>query len=317
MRLGTTLSIALLVAACSESRTPPGGDPGDGGGSRSDTGADPATSQALRAFLQALPGPYCDWLVSCGHSTDRDSCVTDITSEIAGTIDAVTSCASMLNFYAQNRSAIDACLTGQVGACGNDDFDTFCPALSGADVDACLNPADAGVSGGDANRPTLPTQQQIVGAWAGAATCSSGGSSARLEFGWFLCPGNRLRGYEKIDNYDFVDCGTWSVSGNRATMTYRSTAVADPSVVDNVSWDFDYSAGADTLTWVSNCPIVLQRLAGQITEANCQSSACSAGGTGPVQCGTDCDCGRCWYCESGTCRYGGEGPYGCYRGCGF
>ena len=42
-----------------------------------------------------------------------------------------------------------------------------------------------------------------------------------------------------------------------------------------------------------------------------------AGGSGSVdsQCGTDCDCGTCFYCENGTCYYGGQGPYGCYRGC--
>ena len=43
------------------------------------------------------------------------------------------------------------------------------------------------------------------------------------------------------------------------------------------------------------------------------------GGGGDDQCGTNCDCGHCWYCEKqssgNVCRYGGEGPYGCYRGC--
>ncbi|MCK5806511.1 MAG: hypothetical protein KAI66_27020, partial [Lentisphaeria bacterium] len=64
--------------------------------------------------------------------------------------------------------------------------------------------------------------------------------------------------------------------------------------------------------------IVLQRIAFDVTENYCHSDACpqdggSTGGSG--SCGTDCDCGHCWYCESSTCYYGGEGSYGCYRGC--
>jgi hypothetical protein len=60
-----------------------------------------------------------------------------------------------------------------------------------------------------------------------------------------------------------------------------------------------------------------------VTAEDCVSARCPApsGSNGNFgTCGTDCDCGRCWYCDksggTGTCRYGGEGPYGCYRGCG-
>lgn len=51
---------------------------------------------------------------------------------------------------------------------------------------------------------------------------------------------------------------------------------------------------------------------------SCSSGACVEveGGGG---CGTDCDCGHCYYCErsggEGTCVYAGEGPYGCFAGC--
>jgi hypothetical protein len=164
--------------------------------------------------------------------------------------------------------------------------------------------------------PTLTTAQLVVGAWYGGATCTSGGEQVTIEYGYFICPTGRLRGFESIGGWNFVACGTWSVSGNRLTADYKATATADPSVYEYVTWYFDYDPVADTLTWVSGCPIPLHRLVGEIEEDDCTSSACSSGGSGSMECGTDCDCGRCWYCESGTCRYGGEGPYGCYRGCG-
>jgi len=66
-----------------------------------------------------------------------------------------------------------------------------------------------------------------------------------------------------------------------------------------------------------NCGLPLDRVPGAVSEEDCTGGTCSAGGSGDVDCGTDCDCGRCWYCESDICRYGGEGAYGCYRGCGF
>jgi hypothetical protein len=65
--------------------------------------------------------------------------------------------------------------------------------------------------------------------------------------------------------------------------------------------------------------IVLEQIAGDVNDDYCVSDTCPAPGGSSSgsygSCGTDCDCGKCWYCESGTCRYGGEGPYGCYRGC--
>src|SRR5690606_4932932 len=97
---------------------------------------------------------------------------------------------------------------------------------------------------------------------------------------------------------------------------YSTTAVATGDRYPADDFYFDYYRDPEALVWVSSCetPVVLRRLEGAVTEADCNSGSCAAGGSGPVSCGTDCDCGRCWYCDSGTCRYGGEGPYGCYRG---
>jgi formylglycine-generating enzyme required for sulfatase activity len=156
----------------------------------------------------------------------------------------------------------------------------------------------------------------VVGAWQGAATCTSSSGTFTLEYGWFVCPQGRLRGYEKLDGHDFLDCGTWSLSGITLTGAYKFTSVEDPSYTGDDSQQLVYSSSRDTLTLSTQCPAKLRRLSGSLTEDDCTSNKCSGGGP-IVGCGTDCDCGHCWYCDGGTCRYGGEGPYGCYRGCPF
>jgi hypothetical protein len=160
----------------------------------------------------------------------------------------------------------------------------------------------------------------VVGAWSGSATCYG----KAYRFDWIICPAGRLRGAEKLAGYDFIDCGTWTVSGNRMTGSYKYTAVIDSSVTGNDTQAFDYNSSTDKLKWaltsgqsVGSCELYLTRAVGSVNEADCTTGTCTAGGTGSITCGTDCDCGHCWYCENNTCRYGGEGPYGCYRGCPF
>ncbi|MEE9594514.1 MAG: hypothetical protein V3V92_03855 [Candidatus Hydrothermarchaeales archaeon] len=154
------------------------------------------------------------------------------------------------------------------------------------------------------------TDKMVIGTWAGGGTC--GGTY--IEFGFFICPGGRLRGYEKINKLAFVDCGTWSINENDGVdLSLTATAVLDRSVKEKMNYEFNYDN--DQLVWKSACPVPLTRLTGEdVSMDDCESTTCSAGGTSAVQCSADFDCGRCWYCDSGTCRYGGEGPYGCYRG---
>ena len=152
----------------------------------------------------------------------------------------------------------------------------------------------------------------VVGAWQGTAKCGN----SNVEFAWFICPMGRLRGYEKFDQFNYLDCGTWTVSDDVLTADYKWTAVIDPTVTGNENQKYQYIN--DTLNHMEGCPMTLNRLVGQVTEEDCTSITCSAGGSGTITgCGTDCDCGHCWYCDNGTCRYGGEGQYGCYRGCPF
>jgi hypothetical protein len=162
-------------------------------------------------------------------------------------------------------------------------------------------------------------EAMAVGAWQGSANCGS----FTMEFGWLLCPDNRLRGYEKINSFDYLDCGTWStgtvtssgITYPSVTGDYTYTAVLDKTVTGTDSQTFVYWPGSDALQWYHGCTLHLQRLVGGVTEADCTSATCTAGGSGAITgCGTDADCGKCWYCDAGTCRYGGEGPYGCYRG---
>jgi hypothetical protein len=158
----------------------------------------------------------------------------------------------------------------------------------------------------------LNVEAMAVGAWQGSIACGDAGDSV----GWFLCPGGRLRGYERVYSTDYVDCGTWSVNASDHVIpvyTAKDTKIGD--TWDGIFLDFIYSKSTDTLQWNAGCTLVLQRLVGGVTEADCVSTTCTAGGNGDITgCGTDADCGRCWYCDAGTCRYGGEGPYGCYRG---
>jgi hypothetical protein len=264
---------------------------------------------AAEAYMDKLPDALCKHYQRCGFTEDVAKCVSDLTQEVGAT----RGCDGWTQFYGANKRSLEACLDGSQGSCDSDDVAAFCPEFAKIDVEKTCQPAakDAGV-GGDVARAPLPAQEAAVGAWTGGATC--GGQS--VTFGYLLCPAGRLRGFEKLGKFDFVDCGTWTVSGSRLTAKYTATPTADPSAKQSVTYQFDYSDNADTLKWVSQCAVTLKRLAGGVTEADCTSSTCTAGGSGPVTCEIDCDCGRCWYCDQGTCRYGGEGPYGCYRGCG-
>jgi hypothetical protein len=288
----------------------------------------PAQQQGYDSFVAGLPEALCQHYVDCGFATAAEvtACQSEVEQEL--TDFAVADCAAAQALYASNRAAIDQCLTGAAGSCDNDDFDTFCPGLSSIELDQDCGgdePSGTGGAAGDSNAGSgaagespgepapLTTEQTVVGAWSGGAVC--GDSS--LSFYYFLCPGGRLRGAEVVGEYEFVACGTFSAAGTTVNTDYGVVAVIDPTFTDESHWQWTYSSAADTLTLDSNCAVEMHRAVGEVTEEDCNSTACTEGGSGPATCGTDCDCGRCWYCESGECRYGGEGPSGCYRGCGF
>ena len=305
---------AVLLSACGGRR---GG--GGGGGDDDDDSVSNQDREALDGFLAAYPAAFCGWAVQCGllPAAEEAVCVQDVGTEIG----SMTICDAVVDFYVNNRAGLDACVTGDGGACSDVD-DDFCPAMGAfdyehaCDVPECTGPSDCGdgedcvdgtctVVGGE-----LTTQQAVVGAWSGAANC--GGT--QIQISWFLCPAGRVRGFSIVGGYDYLDCGTWSATGNELNGTVSSTAVIDGS---RDSYDFVMQYDGTRLYWGS-CPVPLDRLSGDaVDDGDCTGGTCSAGGTGDIDCGTDCDCGRCWYCESGTCRYGGEGPYTCYRGCGF
>ena len=152
-----------------------------------------------------------------------------------------------------------------------------------------------------------------VGNWLGAANC--GGQN--IEFGYILCPQGRLRGYEKFSDHPYIVCGTWSIDNEKIVLDYKWTAVEWPHPDGYDTKHLEYNPEDDSLRW-TDCPFPMNRITGSDVDVeDCTKGTCSSGGTGAIECGTDCDCGRCWYCDDGTCRYGGEGPYGCYRGCGW
>ena len=175
-----------------------------------------------------------------------------------------------------------------------------------------------GGTGGGTTAP-LTLEQQVVGAWAASGTCQG----SEVTIGEFICPGGRVRGAQSFDNFDFLVCGTWTAEDpDQVESRVQLISVQDPSDPGNqdvLAQPFTYDAESDQLTLNIACNIPLQRLEGGVTEEDCESSVpgCNNdGGSGPIGCTEDCQCGRCWYCESGTCRYGGEGEFGCVRGCG-
>jgi hypothetical protein len=347
MRSWLVLGVLALgvIAGCSASSRSGGGRGGAagmasggngnvfGGGGTSNAGSNgsaltPAQQQGYDAFVAGLPEALCQHYADCGFSSGDDlaACQSEVEEEL--TDFAVAECAAAQALYASNRAAIDQCLTGTAGSCDNDDFDTFCPGLASIELDEDCGddePSGTGGAAGESNSgggaagespaepAPLTTEQTVVGAWSGGAVC--GDSS--LSFYYFLCPGGRLRGAEIVGDYEFVACGTFSAVGTTVNTDYGVVAVIDPTFTDESHWQWAYSSSADTLTLDGNCAVEMYRAVGDVTEEDCNSTACTEGGSGPATCGTDCDCGRCWYCESGECRYGGEGPAGCYRGCGF
>ncbi len=189
---------------------------------------------------------------------------------------------------------------------------------------------DAGVTHGGPK--TLAAK--AVGGWLQTgASCTTTFSG----YAFFLCPGGFIRGAGMLGNTTNLECGTYSVTprvyqncGDRVgcfdniTATTKSTLIlaGQSDVKYGFVWHL-YQHDADNMIKLATCSngsdgyLVLQRVTGTVTDDDCASSACPkpGGGAGWGSCGTDCDCGTCWYCESGTCRYGGQGPYGCYRGC--
>ncbi len=309
------LCLAVAVAACPRR----GGGGGDGDGDDDDDTVSDGDRQALEGFLAAYPEAFCAWAVECGliSAESESACVSDAEAEIGG----VAICDAIVTFYADNRAALDACVGGSPGACSGTD-DDFCRTLADYDYEHacdappdCTVPADCGdgedcvdgtctVTGGD-----LTTEQAAVGVWSGSGTCDG----TPIQVSWFLCPAGRVRGFTIIDGYDFLDCGTWSASGNEISGVIHNTAVIDGSTD---SYDYYMQYDGERMYW-GGCALPLDRVPGAVDESDCTGGTCSQGGTGDEDCGTDCDCGRCWYCEIDICRYGGEGAYGCYRGCGF
>jgi hypothetical protein len=174
-------------------------------------------------------------------------------------------------------------------------------------------------------QPAAPDKEAVsfdvvaVGGWSGTATC--GGRT--LLFGYFICPGGKVRGGQSVDKIGFSVKGTWDTSEEEfgdgktydtLTVDYTYTAQLDRSVTGKQKEAWVYLENSDALQWMSNtCQLYLQRVEGEVDMSDCESSVTTGSGDGG-QCTSDYQCGQCWYCDDGTCRYGGQGASGCYRG---
>jgi hypothetical protein len=227
--------------------------------------------------------------------------------------------------------------TGKV--CGNDGCGGTCGSCG--DGQSC----DAS---GQCVAVTLSWQAKAVGAYSqvGSTCAASSGGSKLTGYGMFLCPGGKIRAAGYVGSATNLQCGDYTAAAPvypnctdrygcfpKVTATVKDTLIlgGQSNVQDGfVTWmyligrsDGQYLYKDTECNDGSDADILLKRIAVDVADNYCNSDACpqpggSSGGSGT--CGTDCDCGHCWYCDtsgsSHTCRYGGEGPYGCYRGCG-
>jgi hypothetical protein len=186
-------------------------------------------------------------------------------------------------------------------------------------------------------KPTSLSAQSVGAYRQSGSFCSTG--SPWNGYGFFLCPGGRIRGAGTMDGATELVCGSYTVTPPsipdctdkvgcyaKVHVTAKDTLIegGQQDVDNNFKFDMMFipktTSGVSRLARPAPCSdgtnnyLTIDRIAADVTGDYCVSSACPASGA-TASCGGDCDCGHCWYCESGTCRYGGEGPYGCYRGC--
>jgi hypothetical protein len=276
----------------------------------------------------------CQGGQTCDGSGQCQSCTPNCTNRECGDNGCGGSCGAC-----DSGQSCDA--SGQcVGGCTPDCANRQCGSDGcGGSCGSCTSPATCNASG-RCEGATLSLAAQAVGAYSQSGTNCSGGAMM-TGYAAFLCPGGKIRGGGYFQAATELWCGEYTVAApvypsctDRLGCFPRVDAVVKDTLIyggqEDVEYGFEFSmylvpeSGEIYLYKPTKCNdnsdglIALQRIAVDVTDNYCHSSACpqsggSSGGSGT--CGTDCDCGHCWYCESGTCRYGGEGPYGCYRGC--
>ena len=290
-------------------------------------------------FVERLARGLCQWYISCGQGSgpeDLEDCIADLNEEITDDVSLNGQfCNAFVSYYTENRQALEACLQNPNTQCDNDDITTFCPAFASLDVNTLCQEEMAARNNDNNDSPQPNTERDftpdvrtmIVGIWAGSWSCAGEEHSAQGEMYWKLCPNGKLRGVTTVEtsrlSMEAIASGSYSINNadDEVSVSLVETVV-NPSIirgdVSTTELSVLYSSEDDALRVHNYCGFWMTRLEGggyqDINNSDCESSASASDG-GNDACGTDCDCGRCWYCESGTCRYGGEGPYGCYRGC--
>jgi hypothetical protein len=301
----------------------------------------------LSDFLDALPEALCSYYVECGliEESEIADCPSEVQDEI---VDRVEPCDALVAVYAERAQELSACLSGAEGTCESDDIEAFCPSLGEIDLEQTCPSTPVAPADGTEDEPAEGAEDEVtegsptssaaraVGAWSTVSSnCQSG---TDMNYAYFLCPGGRIRGAGEFGNLSELVCGTYTTiaaaypgcddqlscfDGVSATVTSTVILGGETDVASGQDLNL-YLTGDDSLLRGAECRdgstglLQLKRASGELTDDYCVSDSCPADGAadgGYGSCGTDCDCGRCWYCESGECRYGGEGPYGCYRGC--
>ena len=265
---------------------------------------------------------------ACNAAGQCIACTPSCAGKVCGNDGCGGSCGTCSSGTCSAAGQCTGCTPSCSGkACGNDGC--------GGSCGTCPSGQSCGTNGQCTSTGPITLAAKAVGGYAQVGTnCPSG--SPWSGYAFFFCPGGRVRGGGTMDGATELLCGNYTVSPaevpgctdkttcfpwinfvGKDTIVIGGQTDVDP---DFSLWIMMVEATAGTQLWrrapcndQSNGYIVLQRVASDVTGDYCISSACTNSNAG--SCGTDCDCGHCWYCESGTCRYGGEGPYGCYRGC--
>lgn len=343
------ISVCFAGFACSsnsddEGDVHPGGQDASGGSSEQETTA------ALEKSAQAL----CDKLFDLCDGVSPDAESFSSKEECIGTLvsdEALASKQCRNTFNAMMICSIDQWIQSLKSCADYDNIivDSNVDQKCSAEIDAwdsceegggsCAD--DAGCTDDDASTTTgtLSLQASFVGAWQ---TVSHGCASGSPNYAVFMCPGGRFRGAGEAtsDGSRFTElmCGTYTTNGPSypdctdllgcfpsADASFKSTIIlgggSDIANESRTLWlsDQNHVIMYGSCNDGSRTQMVMARALGEVGDTDCYSDACPAPSgttTGAYgSCGTDCDCGHCWYCESGQCRFGGEGPYGCYRGC--
>jgi hypothetical protein len=131
------------------------------------------TKQEFSDYLDKYFPAFCAWLGSCKATYTKAECLAELQKE--GFMISALNCPYNVDFYQQNKAAMDACLSANP-ACGGDDLKHHCSILAGVDFEKCKPPIKLDGGGVKLDGGTTPNCIQTtfkVTNWPGSASNNS------------------------------------------------------------------------------------------------------------------------------------------------